>query len=46
MNIYVFGSPYNTARLLSKEERLKQLNETHRVMTAINNGDFSDPRVA
>lgn len=46
MNIYIFGSPYTTARLLSKEERLKQLNETHRVMQAINNGDFSDPLVA
>lgn len=46
MNIYVFGSPYNTARLLSNEERIKQLHAAQRVMSAINNGDFSDPRVA
>lgn len=46
MNIYVFGSPYTTARLLSKEERMKQLYTAQRVMSAINNGDFSDPRVA
>lgn len=46
MNIYVFGSPYNTARLLSKEERMKQICAAQRVMSAINNGDFSDPRVA
>lgn len=46
MNIYVFGSPYTTARLLSNEERMKQIYATQRVMSAINNGNLSDPRVA
>lgn len=46
MNIYVLGSPYKTARLLSNEERMKHLCAAQRVMSAINKGDFSDPRVA
>lgn len=46
MNIYVFDSPYTTAWMLSNEERQKQVRDAQRVMSAINNGDFSDPRVA
>ena len=46
MNIYVFGSPYTTARLLSNEERMNHFCAARRVFTAIHNEDFSDPRVA
>lgn len=46
MNIYVFGSPYTTAWKLSNEERQKQIHDAQRVMSYINSGDFSDPRVA
>lgn len=46
MNIYAFDSPYTTAWILSNEERRKQVRDAQRVMSAINNGDFSDPRVA
>lgn len=46
MNIYVFGSPYTTAWNLSNEERQKQIRDAQRVMSALNNGNFSDPRVA
>lgn len=46
MNIYVFGSPFITATLMTEEQRLIQVKEARRVMAALHNGNLSDPRVA